>query len=315
LTDWIQRKRAEGRKPKTIHEYDRVVRVLIVPAMGTIPLQDLSPAMVQRWQDGLCPTPGAPGAAQAALAYRTLRSALSDAARLGLVNFNAAARARPALRTPRRRDGFTLQEAQAIVAAAEGEAMAPLFAFMLYTGLRMGEALGLHWDAVDLNAKRITVRTSRVEVGSKMVEGTPKAARSARTVALLNGAVDAIRAQESRQADLRAAAGSAWQEEGLVFTTRSGTGLQSHNVDRAFRRIRGHAGVRPLPVHSMRHATASILLGAGVPVAVAAKMLGHSVTLFAETYAELLVEAGDDAARQADEWLARQATGPAITRR
>ena len=51
----------------------------------------------------------------------------------------------------------------------------------------------------------------------------------------------------------------------------------------------------------MRHASASILLGAGVPPAVAAKMMGHGVTLFCETYADLLVEATRDAA---DTWRA-----------
>ena len=56
----------------------------------------------------------------------------------------------------------------------------------------------------------------------------------------------------------------------------------------------------------MRHATASVLLGAGVPVAVAAKMMGHSVALFCETYADLLVEATHEAAKQAEAWLAHQ---------
>jgi hypothetical protein len=35
-------------------------------------------------------------------------------------------------------------------------------------------------------------------------------------------------------------------------------------------------------------------------------MMEHSVTMFTETYADLLVEATEDAARQSDEWLARQ---------
>jgi len=124
--------------------------------------------------------------AQASLADRTLRSALSDATRLGLVPFNAAARARPALRTPRKRAGFTRQEAQAIIAAAGDAGMAPLFAFMLCTWLRLGGGLGLRWNAVDL--QRVAVRTSRDDVGSRMVEGTPKASRSTCTVALLTGA-------------------------------------------------------------------------------------------------------------------------------
>ena len=56
---------------------------------------------------------------------------------------------------------------------------------------------------------------------------------------------------------------------------------------------------RALPLYSMRHATASIRLAAGAPVAVAAKMMGHSVDMFCETYADLLVEATEDAAARA----------------
>ena len=97
----LERKRAEERKPKTLYDYERVARVLIIPALGETLLQDLSAAMIQAWQDKLAPTPGTPGAAQASLAYRCLRAALSDAERLGLEPANPAKRARPALRTPR----------------------------------------------------------------------------------------------------------------------------------------------------------------------------------------------------------------------
>ena len=312
--DWLARKKAEGRKPKTLHEYERVIRTLVDPALGVLPLQDITPALIQRWQDGLAPTPAARGAAQAALAYRTLRSALSDAERLEIISANPATRARPALRSPKKRAGFTLQEAQSVLAAAEGDVLAPLFRFLLHTGLRLGEALGLRWDAVDLVGRRLTVRTSRVGVGSKMVEGTPKTPRSVRTMALLSGAVDALRGQKAQQAVARLAAGPAWRDEGFVFTTRTGAGLSGTAVSHAFRRVRALAGVRALPLHSMRHATASILLGAGVPSAVAAKMMGHSVAMFSETYADLLVEATQDAARQADAWLARQKAPPPSSR-
>jgi integrase len=279
LAVWLQRKRAEERKPKILYDYARVVRALIVPALGKMPLQDLSPGMVQAWawQDDLAPTPGAHGAAQASRAYRCLRSALSDAERLGLIPENPAKRARPALRTPRKREGFTLEEARAILAAAEGEGEAPLFAFIRYTGLRLGEALGLRWSDVDLEAGRVTVRHNRVLVGSRMVGGTPKRARSVRTLALLGGAIEALHRQKARQAEARLAAGEAWRDKDRVFSTRAGSGLIASNVNRTFRRIRVRAGVRNLPPHALRHATASILLAAGVPMAV-----GRSAKLWAQ---------------------------------
>ena len=378
LGEWLRRKAAEGRKARTMYDYERAVRSLIIPALGDVRLQDLSPAMVQKWQDGLAARPDAKGATTAAQAYRALRSALSDATRLGLTAYNPASRARPAMRTPRKRPGFTLAEADAIIAAAEGERLAPLFAFILHTGLRHGEALGLQWGDIGPADETLTVRRNLVEVGGAMVEGAPKTERGKRTFALPAGARDALRRQRAQQAKDRLAAGEAWRaHEGWVFAARTGGPLEMHNVDRAFRRVRGRAAfdasllgalasagtagaglaaltrsvggteadsaaalarlvgrghaarcseglwratpagaaaahsVRPLPLYSLRHATASILLGAGVPVAVAAKMLGHSVTLFTETYADLLVEATRGAAAQVDAFWADRSKPPA----
>ena len=308
LEDWLKRKEAEGRKPKTLHDYRRMVQQEIIPTLGSTALRDLSPSAIQRWQDTLAPSAQSHRATTAALAYRVLRSALSDAARLGLVAANPALRARPALRSPRKRQGFTLAEAQAILNAAQGERLAPLFAFLLHAGLRLGEALALRWSDVDMEGGIIVVRANRVLVGGRMVEGTPKSRLGSRRFALPGPALAALREQRALQAQ---EAGSdmapSWSREGWVFSTSSGGALQSNNVDRAFRRVRARAGVPALPLHSLRHATASVLLAAGVPVPVAAKMLGHSVAMFTETYADLLVEATKDAAQRVDSFWAGQA--------
>ena len=71
-------------------------------------------------------------------------------------------------------------------------------------------------------------------------------------------------------------AGDAWKEDGWAFTNPEGAALSTSVVDQTFVRVRRRASVRPLPLSSLRHAAASILLGARVPVAVAAKMMGHS---------------------------------------
>jgi len=57
------------------------------------------------------------------------------------------------------------------------------------------------------------------------------------------------------------------------------------------------AGVRPITPHGLRHTTATLLLGAGVPVQVVAQRLGHSdVTMTLNTYAHALPDAQRDAA-------------------
>jgi len=73
-------------------------------------------------------------------------------------------------------------------------------AFILHSGLRHGEALALPWQDIDMEEGLLTVRSNRVVVGGRMVEGTPKTARGARTFALTTPASEALRAQHSAQA-------------------------------------------------------------------------------------------------------------------
>ena len=319
LQGWLERKAAEGLAAKTLHDYHRCVVKIITPALGTKLLSDLSPAAIQAWQDAMATRRDERGATMAALAYRVLRSALSDAHRLGMIPANPAKSARPAQRSPRKREGFTLEEARRVLGAAQGERLEPFFAFVLHSGLRTAEALGLRWEDVDLDGGELTVRRDMVEVNGAMVAGKPKTQRSARTFAVLPQAVADIRRQKAQQAQERLQAGAGWTDEGLVFAAENGHPLRLRNVDRAFRRIRERAGVRPLPTYSLRHATAAILLAAGADVGVAAKMMGHSVAMFCETYADLLVESTRDVAAKAGRFLdvqeAAAATGDTPARR
>ncbi len=308
LIEWLERKRAEGRTSSTLFHYGDLVKRLIVPAFGKLQLSDLGPAVIQRWQDGLAPSTDAPGASQAAYAHRVLRSALSDAVRLGLLPRNPAQAARPARRTPRKRGGVSIDQAQALFAATEAR-WAPLFRFLYYTGLRPGEALALRWGDLDMEAGILSVSRSRVLVGPDMVEGAPKTAAGIRTFALPAPARDALRAQWAIQAQDRLAAGPDWRNEEWVFSSRIGGALDLNNVNRAYRRARKAADIpADLPLYSLRHGAASVLLGSGVPLGVAAKLMGHSqVAIFADTYASLLLEASQEAARRVEEFVADRA--------
>lgn len=306
LPDWLRRKGNEGLAARTIADYRWCIDKLILPSLGSEPLADLSPSKVQQWQDALAPTRDTPGATTAARAFRVLRSALSDAERLGMIARNPAKAARPALRTRRKRDGFTLQEAQAIIAAAHGERLEPLFAFVLHSGLRVAEVLGLRWTDCSLDTDRptLSVRQDMVAVpGRGMVAGPTKTGRSARTFVMLPHAAHDLKQQRAKQHKDRREAAERWQDTGLVFTAKEGGPLTTSNVDRAFRRVRELAGVRNLPLYSMRHAAASILLASGVAPAVAAKVMGHTLDMFFEVYADLLAEATAEAAEKAGAFL------------
>lgn len=53
--------------------------------------------------------------------------------------------------------------------------------------------------------------------------------------------------------------GRAWEDTGLVFTTRTGRPIEPRNLLRSFRRICGHNQLRLIKVHHLWHPTATLL--------------------------------------------------------
>ena len=72
----------------------------------------------------------------------------------------------------------------------------------------------------------------------------PKTRHSRRTIPLPALAVDALREHRARQAAERLAAGPAWQDSGLVFTTAHGTPIEPRNLNRHWYGLRDRTGYR-----------------------------------------------------------------------
>ena len=138
----------------------------------------------------------------------------------------------------------------------------------------------------------------------------PKTKAGSRVFNAPAAVVDALKAQRKQQAADRLKVGAGWKDEDWVFAGESGAMQDPNNVTHRFAKVRDAAGVRPLPLHALRHSAASVLIAAGVPAEVGAKMLGHErIATFVDTYADLLQEATQDAADRVDAFLRRQGGG------
>jgi integrase len=118
--------------------------------------------------------------------------------------------------------------------------------------VRQGEALGLWWEDVDLDARLLRVRRAlqcRRGGGGGLVLTEPKTQRSKRTVPLPDQLAAALDDHRQRQAKERAAAGSLWQDGGYVFTTPTGTPVDPRNDFRQFRKLLVRAGLPPVRLH------------------------------------------------------------------
>lgn len=155
-------------------------------------------------------------------------------------------------------------------------------------GLRIGEALAVSWDSVNLETRRlVVVRSLQRQRGVGLVFAEPKTARSRRSIYLSALACQALREhrqREQRQATLRAA----WQDSGLVFPNRLGGPQDSGSVTSALNRALQRAGLPHVRVHDLRHTAASVLLAGGANPKVVQDLLGHSIVVTTlNTYSHL----------------------------
>lgn len=192
------------------------------------------------------------------------------------------------------------------VAATGDDRLGALWATMLGTGLRRGEALALRWEDVDLDAGTLHVRRSVTTVRGQVVEDDRggKTDAAARRIVLGDDLVALLREHRKRQAEERLAAGPAWVDSGAVFGEVDGRALHPNKASNTFSRAASTADLPAIGLHGLRHTHATMLLRAGVPIPAVAQRLGHanpSITLAVYSHA-----------LPADDALAAAATSTAL---
>jgi integrase len=132
-------------------------------------------------------------------------------------------------------------------------------------GLRIGEATGLEWRHVGLSAGVLTIQqTLQWQQGKGLVLVEPKTGRSRRSVHLASRTVEVLRHQRDRQKLARGAAGRSWNDNVLVFCTRSGRPLDPSNIRRSLHAASKQADLLFVRVHDLRHTAAIYLPSVGM---------------------------------------------------
>ncbi|MCI2161587.1 MAG: site-specific integrase [Oscillospiraceae bacterium] len=158
-----------------------------------------------------------------------------------------------------------------------------LFTLALYTGMRRGELLGLEWQDINFDAEVLSVRrTSQYAVGKGMYEDTTKTVRSKRSIRVTSGIMSLLRAYRASQNSHRLAMGDRWNNEWenhpWLFTNSDGTPMSSSTPLNHLKRILKRANLPSVSLHSLRHTSATLLIGQGIDVRTVSGRLGHSQT-------------------------------------
>lgn len=144
-------------------------------------------------------------------------------------------------------------------------------------GFRRGEIVGLHWDDIDFNNKKITVNRSVYYLGREGVnEKSTKTDSSNRTIAISGICFDLLKQWRSEQGKIGLALGDKWNGSENIFTTDDGRIMNPSTGPKWFSEFLKKHGFPHIRFHDLRHTFATLLISYNVDVKTVSHKLGHA---------------------------------------
>lgn len=276
-------------KPKiswgTYNNYRMYVRDHIVPALGVIRLTDVRPAHIAKLYANDKNKFGEPSSRAALRDIKTcLFGIFGTAIDNNLCNKNPAAKVPLPEKGQQEIQVYTEMQMQHIVGFLEQHEYGPHVAFLLYTGMRVGEFLALMWSDVDRINKTITVRRTVKKSESGLIVGDSTKTKKARVVpydAALEIHLDKL------------------PRTGLYVICRENGNHHTHKTyDTIYKRFihtlnEGLSDEEQIPYlspHKCRHTFGTYMLRNGVDIRVVQALLGHTTIKTTEIYTHVNVE-------------------------
>lgn len=312
--------------------YEVAVRLFLIPGIGAHRLKKLEPEHLEKlyrklMREGRQPKSATDAVKPAASGrvhqvHRTIRAALNEARRRRHITVNPAELARPPKVEEEEVEPYSVDEVRRLLSAAQERRNSARWAVALALGLRQGEALGLMWSDINLEAGTLLVRRSRLRpkwkhgcarpCGRKFGGYCPdriavrpetagtKSKAGKRGMGLPDQLVALLREHETAQQREREVAHDLWKESGYIFTTPTGAPLNPRNDWAEWKRLVGRAGVPDRRLHDARHTAATVLLLLGVTERTVMGVMGWSSTAMAAKYQHVIDAVKRDVASQVD---------------
>lgn len=190
---------------------------------------------------------------------------------------------------------YSAEEMEKLFEAAQGHKLELIIQLAAFYGLRRAEVMGLRWEAIDFEAKTLTIRhivtSTRIDGKKILVEADrAKTKSSLRTLPLVDPIAERLKAVKEQQEYNQKICGNCYNQEylGYVFVDAMGNLIQPDSVTTGFPQLLKENGLRRIRFHDLRHSCASLLLKEGVPMKQIQEWLGHSdISTTANIYAHL----------------------------
>lgn len=296
LIDWLHNYAHITVRPSTYISYEGYIYNHIIPCIGDLPIQKLTPPLVQnfyndRYLNGRTDGKGSLSSKTLHNMHNMFHQAMEQAKNNGLIMQNPTENVILPKFPKKEMRVLSVEEQLRLLSVTHLHRLGFAIKLDLATGLRIGELCALKWT--DLNYQRKTIKVSRTlqriktnqlereeldgsESMTMVVEGDVKTSSGFREIPIPDKIWAELMLHQQVQHQEYQTLGIPILPDGYVFAMPFGTCVEPSTMRDALNYLLAAAGIEHANFHSLRHTFATRAIEAGIPVETLSDILGHS---------------------------------------
>lgn len=214
--------------------------------------------------------------------HRLLRAMLHKAVYWQLVVSNPAERVQPPKARKPKRKSYDDEQTKILLEnlellSSEDTKYKVAIILTVFTGVRLGELMGLEWQDVDFKNGIISInRSSQYLSDMGVFTKVPKTESSIREIAIPEFIISLLEEYKLWYEEQKSVYGELWTNSDRLFVQADGKPMHPSTISKWFVKYVGQIGLPVINFHGLRHTNASLLVAQNIDIAVISARLGHA---------------------------------------
>ena len=260
MAEWLETMKASI-APTTYDGYSYIFNSHIKPYFKPkkLKVKDVTPFAIQKYVNGKLSKGLSNNTIRRHLA--NISKCLDSAIKQNMIAFNPVKR----IEMPRKQrftgaKYYNEKQIEKLLEYSKSDPLEAVILLTLFYGLRRSEVLGLKWDAVDFEAKIITIKHTVIRIGKTLHKSDrTKNDASNASFPMPDKIINVLMELKRQQLELKALQPNDYVDEGYVFTKLNGEVLMPEYVSKHFLLILKNNDLPRIRFHDLRHSSASYL--------------------------------------------------------
>ena len=214
--------------------------------------------------------------------HRLLRAMLHKAVYWQLIVANPAERVQPPKARKPKRKSYDDEQTKILLEnlellSSEDTKYKVAIILTVFTGVRLGELMGLEWQDVDFKNGIISInRSSQYLADMGVFTKVPKTESSIREIAIPEFIISLLEEYKLWYEEQKSIYGELWTDSDRLFVQADGKPMHPSTISKWFVKYVGQIGLPVINFHGLRHTNASLLVAQNIDIAVISARLGHA---------------------------------------